>query len=484
MQSRLDLASLGSVPAGYRPAVAPGDRRVGIVHLGIGAFHRAHQAYYTEECGDWGICGITQRSTAVVDQLGPQDGLYTLLVREGTEARPRVMGAVREVLFAGDDPLAVAARIADPAVSVVTLTVSEKGYRHDPATRRLRLDDPEIAADLGNRPARTVIGQLVAGLAARAASGAGPVNVVCCDNLPDNGPTVRGLVHAYAAAYDPALTEWIDASVAFPATMVDRIVPAATGTDRAEAASLIGLADQGTVVAEPFTQWVIEDSFAAPRPAWEKAGAQIVSSVAPYEKVKLRLLNGAHSALAYLGGLAGHEYIASACEDDAFASFAHSLMVRDAALTVDAPPGMETEEYAGSVLRRFRNAALKHTTRQVSMDGSQKLPQRLLGTVTDRLAAGQPPSWAALAVAGWMRHVWTQRSETGAPFAVNDPLAGVFASRLAGADDAPAVVDALLGIRDVFGPLSESPEFRALLTDHLARLASDGARAAVLALGR
>jgi fructuronate reductase len=489
LSDRLSLARLHQVPAAYRPAIDPGSRRVGIVHLGIGAFHRAHQAYYTEECGDWGICGVTQRSTSVVEQLDPQDGLYTLLVREGDEARPKVTGAVREVLFAGADPLAVALRIADPAVSVVTLTVSEKGYRHDPATRKLRLDDPGIAADLRGRPAQTVIGQLVAGLMARAAAGAGPLNVVCCDNLPDNGPTVRGLVLAYAEACDVPAARWISGNVAFPATMVDRIVPAATGADRAQAAALTGLADHGTVVAEPFTQWVIEDSFAAPRPAWEKAGAQLVSDVAPYEKVKLRLLNGAHSALAYLGGLAGHEFIAGALADDAFASFAHSLMVRDAAATVEAPEGMETGPYADAVLRRFRNAALRHTTRQVSMDGSQKLPQRLLGTVADRLAAGETPAWAGLAIAGWMRHVWTQRTETGTPFGVNDPLADVFAARLAGAGisgdgaaQAGAVVGALLGIREVFGDLAESPELRALLADQLGRLAADGARAAVLAL--
>ncbi|MBO0821612.1 MAG: mannitol dehydrogenase family protein, partial [Nocardiopsaceae bacterium] len=277
MSDRLRRATLGRVPAACRPAIDPGARRIGVVHLGIGAFHRAHQAFYTEECGDWGICGVTQRSPAVVNQLAPQNGLYTLLVREGDQARPTVMGAVRRVLFAGADPLAVANRIADPAVSVVTLTVSEKGYRHDPATRRLRLGDREIAADLAGRPARTVIGQLATGLAARAAAGAGPVTVVCCDNLPDNGPTVRGLVMDYAAARDPARLGWIAGNVAFPATMVDRIVPAATDADRRDAERLTGLEDQGTVVAEPFTQWVIQDDFAAPRPAWERAGAQLVS---------------------------------------------------------------------------------------------------------------------------------------------------------------------------------------------------------------
>lgn len=494
-EDRLSLAGLGRVPAAYRPAVDPRGRRVRIVHLGIGAFHRAHQAFYTEESGDWGSCGVTQRSASVIGQLAPQDGLYTLLVREGDEATPRVMGAVREVLYAGDDPGAVAARIADPEVSVVSLTVSEKGYRHDPATRRLRLSDPEIAADLAGRPARTVVGQLVSGLAARAASGAGPVNVVCCDNLPDNGPTVRGLVLAYASAYAAAhpaaasVPDWISEHAAFPATMVDRIVPAATDADRRDTEALIGMRDLGAVVAEPFTQWVIEDRFAAPRPSWEKAGAQLVPDVAPYEKVKLRLLNGAHSALAYLGGLAGYEFIAEVLGDDVFAAFARSLMLSDAALTVAAPAGMETESYAPEVLRRFRNAALRHRCAQISMDGSQKLPQRLLGTVSDRLASGGTPVWTGLAVAAWMRHVWAEHTDSGSPFPVNDPLAGVFRDRLADAgvvgDDAgqaDAVTGALLGIREVFGALSESSAFRSLLTSQLSQLARDGARRTVAAL--
>lgn len=492
MSDRLTLADLHRVPERYRPGTDPRARRIRVVHLGIGAFHRAHQAFYTEECGDWGICGVTQRSAAVVGQLAPQDGLYTLLVREGEQASPRVIGAVRDVLYAGADPGAVAARIADPSVTVMSLTVSEKGYRHDPATRRLRLDDPEIAADLAGRPARTVVGQLAAGLSARYAAGAGPVTVVCCDNLPDNGPTVRGLVAEYASAYragPPGLADWIGASVAFPATMVDRIVPAATEADRGDVAALIGLDDRGAVVAEPFTQWVIQDAFAGPRPAWEKAGAQLVSEVAPYEKVKLRLLNGAHSALAYLGGLAGYEYIAQVLEAEPFAAFAHSLMVSDAGATVAAPAGMEPERYAPEVLRRFRNAALRHRCVQIAMDGSQKLPQRLLGTVSDRLASGDPPVWTGLAVAAWMRHVWTERTDSGAPFVVNDPLADMFRERLAeagvsspAADQADAVAGALTGVREVFGSLSESPAFRALVTDQLSRLARDGARGAVAAL--
>jgi len=477
-----------------RPAVDPRQRRVRLVHLGIGAFHRAHQATYTEECGDWGSCGVTQRSPRVAEDLVPQDCLYTVLVRDGTRSWPRVIGAVREVLHAGADPVAVAARIADPGVSVVSLTVTEKGYRHDPATGRLRLQDPEIAADLAGRPPRTVIGQLTAGLAARAAAGAGGVTVLCCDNLPANGPTLRGLVLTYARHYaarlaDAArLPEWITEHAAFPATMVDRIVPSATDADRTDVAALLGVRDLGVVVAEPFTQWVIEDRFAGPRPAWEKAGAQLVSDVAPYEKVKLRMLNGAHSALAYLGGLAGHEFIAQALADDVLAGCVHNLMTCDAAPTLDAPPGMALAAYAEQVIRRFGNTALRHRCAQVAMDGSQKLPQRLLGTIADRIAAGATPVWASLAVAAWMRHVWTGRTDGGQPFAVDDPMAELFRARLAGAGIQGAagqpglVVTALLGIREIFGELAESAVFRELLTEYLGLLTRDGARRTAAAL--
>jgi fructuronate reductase len=498
---RLSLAELHRVPAAFRPAIDPRQRRVRIVHLGIGAFHRAHQAWYTEECGDWGSCGVTQRSPRVAEQLAPQDDLYTLLVRDGTEARPQVIGAVREVIYAGTDPAAVTGRIAQPEVSIVSLTVTEKGYRHDPATGRLQLSDPEIAADLAGRPPQTVIGQLTAGLAARAAGGAGPVTVLCCDNLPANGPTVRGFVLDYAQGYAArhaaaaTLPGWIHAQAAFPATMVDRIVPATSDADRADVAALLGVRDLAAVVAEPFTQWVIEDSFAGPRPAWEKAGAELVADVAPYEKVKLRLLNGAHSALAYLGGLAGHEFIVDAVRDEVLAASAYRLMIDDAGPTVEPPSGMEPDTYAGQVLRRFGNGALRHRCAQVAMDGSQKLPQRLLGTVADRLLAGGTPVWAALAVAAWMRHVWTGRADDGRPFPVDDPLAGLFRSRLAeagaqdvageagaGADQAGRVAGALLGIGEVFGDLAESAVFRELLTEHLARLARDGARRTAAAL--
>ena len=521
MTGRLGYAALDRIQPGLRPRRDPRARRVGVVHLGVGAFHRAHQAVYTEDCGDWGIAGFTQRSAAVVDQLAPQDGLYTLLVRGegagpmGARLRARVIGAIRTVAFAGADPAALVRRLADPAVSVVTLTVTEKGYRHDPATRDLRLADPQIAADLAGRPPRTVVGQLAAGLAARAAAGCPPLTVVCCDNLPANGATLARLVRQYVQACAdahggrparpaqpgelPATTgaavaalaalaarddaaAWVAAAARFPATMVDRIVPATTDADRAEAAALLGVRDEATVVAEPDSHWVIEDDFAGPRPPWELAGALLVPDVAPYEIMKLRVVNGAHSALAYLGGLAGHEYIAAAAADPDLAGYVERLLAEDVAPTLTPPAGIDLAAYQARQLPRFANPALRHRTAQVAMDGSQKLPQRLLGTISDRFAAGAEPIWASLAVAAWMRHVATGVADDGRPFPVNDPLAGIFSERLRGVSDPGQVTAALLGVRDVFGDLADNTGFAGLLRAHLARLTRDGARATLRAL--
>jgi fructuronate reductase len=436
-----------------RPRDVPSS--VGIVHLGIGAFHRAHQAVYTEDAGDgWGICGITQRSATVAERLAPQDGLYSVLERGPGPASARVIGAVREVLT-GE---ATAERITDPAVKVVSLTVTEKGYRHDPATGRLRGDDPEISLDLAGRPPRTVIGRLVRGLAGREA----PVTVLCCDNLTANGETVRALVEEYCERGGIRLP----CEVSFPSTMVDRITPATTREDLDEAERLLGVRDEAVVVTEPFSQWVIEDVFPAGRPAWDSAGAILTGDVAPYEKMKLRLLNGSHSMLAYLGS--GFEYVSEAI--DVLGDPIRHFMDEDASPTLDVPPGFDLAAYKSSLLERFANPALRHRVAQIAMDGSQKLPQRLLGVVRDRLAAGAEPRWAALAVAAWMRHVQTAR-------VLDDPMADLLRTAVAGVDSAEKVVDALLSVTDIFGSdLRDSAVFRDLLVEQLARLSS-GARA-------
>lgn len=484
---RLSLATLGSLPPTARPRIDPRELDIGIVHLGVGAFHRAHQAVYTEDAMsaaasvEWGICGVTERSATVVEQLAPQDGLYTLAARGARGEDLRVIASIRDLRWAAGDPDALLGRIAAPATRVITLTVTEKGYRHDPATNHLRLDDPGVAADLADGGVRTVVAQLARGLDRRRRANGGPVSVVCCDNVPENGRLLRTLVRDFACLLsDPEpLLGWLEESVRFPSTMVDRITPASTEADRAAVAAALGVADRGVVVTEPFSQWVIEDHFAAPRPAWELAGATLTTDVRPYERVKLRMLNGSHSTVAYLGALAGYELVCDALNPAApFLGVLRALMADDVAPTLTVPEGFDLPSYEAQVLERFANPNLRHRTLQIAMDGSQKLPQRLLGTIRDRRRAGAEPRAAALGVAAWMRFVSARRTDAGRPLTIDDPLAGAIATRLGRREDPPAVVDALLAMPEVFGEeLGADALFRELLVDHLGALARDGAEA-------
>ena len=492
---RLSAATLAAaLPRDGVTGPPPGDlgARIGVLHLGIGAFHRAHQAVYTEDAaaaagdGGWGVCGVTQRSPDVADRLLPQDCRYGVLQRGHGTASLRVVGQVGDVLHPARDGDRLAARLADPAVRVIGLTVTEKGYRRGP-DGRLDLADPAVAADLatagppdvrapfgsGDVP-RSAVGLLARGLAHRAAVSGAPVTVLTCDNLTDNGPVLRGLVADFCAALPAArgepLAAWIAAHVTFPATMVDRIVPATTDADRAQAAALLGLRDDALVVAEPFRQWVVQDAFAAGRPRWELAGAQLVPDVAPYEQLKLRLLNGTHSLLAYLGALAGHGTIAEAVADPDLADAAEALLA-DAAATLDPPPGVDVAAYGRSVLDRFADPALRHRTTQIAMDGSQKLPPRLLGTIRDARAAGTLPRGVIRAVAGWMAYVTLGADVAGRPLPLDDPLADRLRSAVAGAGDAAAVADALLAVRAVFpAGLADDVPFRECLVHELGEL--------------
>lgn len=478
---RLSRAALpGHDTPGLRLPPAPElASRVGIVHLGIGAFHRAHQAVFTEDAAlaaeetGWGICGVTQRSNAVVEQVLPQDHLYAVLERGASTSSARVVGQVSEVLFARDQGPLLTERLADPEVRVVTLTVTEKGYRRG-ADGGLDLTDPVVAADLEGG-AQSTVGQLVRGLQARHRASAAPVTILPCDNLTDNGAVVRRLVLDFCAALPSAEGEavaaFVEQHVCFPSSMVDRIVPATTAEDRAEAARLLGARDEGLVVAEPFRQWVVEDRFAAGRPAWERAGAELVDDVAPYEQLKLRMLNGTHSMLAYLGAMRGHATIAQAVADDDLATAARELMAQDVQPTLHLPAGVDAAAYGRTVLERFANPALRHTTVQVAMDGSQKLPVRLLGTVRDRLADGAVPQWAALAVAGWMAFVARGEDAHGRPLPLDDPMAARLRSAVGTGSDPVTVAEGLLGVHEVFGDdLRDSREFRDALVGHLKEL--------------
>jgi fructuronate reductase len=485
MAMRLGLGTLRQVPVDSRPRVRPGTVPAGIVHLGLGAFHRAHQAVYTEAAvaeagGDWGIVGVAPRSTEVVGRLAEQDNLFSVTSLSNGEARTHVVGALAGVRHAASDPMAVVALLADPAIRVVTLTVTEKAYQMDPATGRLR-PDPAVAADLmGDGPPATVPGLLVRGLIARARAGAGPVALVSCDNLPSNGKRLRGLV-TQALAYggtEDALVDWVGANVTFPGTMVDRIVPATTAETLATAERVLGVSDLAAVAAEPYLQWVIEDDFPAGRPAWERAGAVLTGDASPWERLKLRSLNGVHSAIAYLGALAGREMIAEALRIPGMATMLRRFVAEDVAGSFTPPEGVSVVEYGDSVLERFANAAIRHRTIQVAMDGSQKLPQRVLHTIVDRRAAGASPRWGALVLAAWMRFVQGE-SDAGQPLPLDDPLAERIRKVLAVGKPTPeGVVDALFGLGEVFpAGLATDDTVRELVTGWLGALERHGVEA-------
>jgi fructuronate reductase len=482
---RLGEKALGSLPADIaRPRYERAAVTTGIVHLGIGAFQRAHQAMYTESAlaaGDsrWGILGASLRSASVRDRLKPQDGLYTLAVRGAEGEKLQVIGAITDVLVAPEDPAALLRALADPAVAIVTLTVTEKGYCYDPATTALDESHPDIVHDLENIALpRTVPGFLVEALRLRREAQIDAFTVLCCDNLPHNGRTVRSIVSRFAALRDRGLAGYIANEVAFPSTMVDRITPATTDADRAAIAAHLGVEDAAPVITEPFTQWVIEDRFPRGRPDWSIAGAEFVADVAPYENMKLRLLNGSHSTLAYLGYLAGYETVSDTMKDANYRRLAEGVM-DDAATTLKMPPGADVAAYKRALIERFENPALRHRTWQICMDGSQKLPQRLLGSIRDRLAAGAPVDRLVMGVAGWMRYV-TGTDERGEPIDVSDPLSARLRSI---ADQSGLVADrlapALLDVREIFGDLGADPRFRDAVTKALASIIAKGARVAV-----
>jgi fructuronate reductase len=482
--NQLSLRTMPGLSANVaRPGFDPARVTVGIVHLGLGAFHRAHQAVYTDDVlardPRWGICGVSLKTPRAIDPLVAQDGLYTVLTKgsEGTAAR--VIGSVREALFAGADRAGLIERFADPRIVIVTATVTEKGYCHDPATGALNREHPDIVHDLAHPDLpESAVGILTAGLAARRKAIAGPLTFVCCDNLPHNGRMVEGLVLSFARERDPALADWIRANVAFPCSMVDRIVPATTDADIAEAQRLLGVRDAVPVAAEAFGQWVIEDRFAGAHPAWEDAGAQFVADVAPFEMMKLRLLNGSHSTLAYLGFLMGHDFVWQAAADTQLALLVERQMAEEIAPTLVRPAGTDLQAYCAQLMQRFRNSALPHRTKQIAMDGSQKLPQRLLGTVRDRIAAGDSYAHLALAIAGWIRYA-SGSDERGGAIDVADPLAATFVRIVADArGDAGPVADGFLDLKAVFGAdLVAHYAFRETVRSNVVALFRDGARA-------
>jgi fructuronate reductase len=479
MPARLHPSRLPSVsPDVRRPAFDRRALRTGIVHLGLGAFARAHLAAVNDDAQgagaplEWGIHGVSLRHADVRDALLPQQGLYSLGLRDAAGTQTRIVGSVVSCAVAPEDPQAVVSVIAHADTRIVGLTVTEKGYCHDPATRTLNFAHPDIAHDLANALApRSAVGLLVRGLQARRR----PLTLLCLDNLPANGDTLRGLVLAFAERVDAQLARWIERECTFPNSMVDRIVPRTTAADLAAAHEALGVEDRAAVVAEPFLAWAVEDRFAAGRPDWSLGGAQFVERAEPFEKLKLRMLNGAHSAIAYLGVLAGCATVDAAMAQPALARFIDALLRDEVAPTLSRElSGFDLDAYRAQLLRRFANPALAHRTLQIAMDGSQKLPQRWLGTVRNRLTAGAPIDRLALALAAWVMHLRTQP--------LDDPLADALQALHARAMAKPTARERAAEVTrfaPVFGDLADEPRLVEALARALDALQSRGVVAAV-----
>ncbi|THF48713.1 mannitol dehydrogenase family protein [Allorhizobium terrae] len=463
-------------PAGKRP-------ETGIIHLGLGAFYRAHGAVYIEEAmqksgGDWGIVGVSLMRPDQRDALAPQDFAYTAVELGPEGETARVVTVLNGVLVARENPAAVLEAMTAPSVKIVSLTVTEKGYCHEPSSGKLNQNHPDIIHDLANAEKPTsAIGFLVRALEKRKAAGLRPFTVLCCDNLPENGKVVRGVVLEFAGLVSAELKDWIAAEGAFPSTMVDRIVPATKPEDIAALTAKTGTYDASPVMHEPFRQWVVEDVFVdGARPDLGAVGVQLVDNVTPFEHMKLRCLNGTHSSLAYLGYLAGHETIAETVADPVFATFCKNLWNNEITPGLHAPKGVSLADYTAALFSRYSNPAIRHRTWQIAMDGSQKLPQRILGTITENLASNRSIKGLALAVAAWMRYVGGV-DEKGEAIDVRDPLAAKLKSLSDGATDAKQKVAALLSVREVFpATLADNPTFTSSLMEHYESLATKGAR--------
>ena len=456
--------------------------RTGIVHLGLGAFFRAFGCIYVADAmsasvGDWGITGVSLRSADVRDRLKPRGWAYTAVTLTQGEAQMRQVEVLNDVLVAPENPNAVLQAMADPKVHIVSLTITEKGYCHDPATGEVNFDHPDIVHDLAQPVPRSAPGFILRALQMRHVAGDAPFTVLSCDNLPENGALVRGVVLAMARRLDPALADWIATQGRFPATMVDRITPATTQTDIARVSAAIGTPDLAPVLHEPFAQWVIEDDFVGRlRPDLGAAGAQMVKDVRAHEQMKLRMLNGAHSALAYLGYLAGHKTIADTVADPIFATYVERLWAEIMPAVVP-PDGADLPAYADALLSRFANTAIQHQTWQIAMDGSQKLPQRLLQTMQQNINEGRDVGALCLGVAAWMRYA-SGVDETGQPIDVRDPLAARLAAIATAAMTPEQTAHGFLSLEDIFSK-DIAAQLKTPVTQAANRLWAVGARGAI-----
>ncbi|MFV0547293.1 MAG: mannitol dehydrogenase family protein [Limnobaculum xujianqingii] len=428
-----------------------------IVHLGFGAFHRAHQALLTNRVlqqsgGDWGICEVNLfGGEALIEALRQQNHLYSVLEKGAESNQALIIGSVTESLHSELDGIeTVIEKMAEPQVAIVSMTITEKGYCVLPGGGGLDMNNPLIKADLAQpHQPKSAIGVIIEALRRRRERGLVPFTVLSCDNIPENGHIVKQAVIGLAKASNAELADWIDQNVPFPSTMVDRIVPAITDETLAEIEQTLGVSDPCGIACEPFIQWVVEDNFIAGRPQWETIGAELVDNVLPYEEMKLRMLNGSHSFLAYLGYLAGYQHINDCMTDSAYRTAAHRLMLQEQAPTLSLK-NVDLAGYADRLIERYSNPSLKHRTWQIAMDGTQKLPQRMLDSIRWHLTDNSNFDCLALGVAGWMRYVGGI-DDAGAAIDVRDPMAERLKQVCTSTKDGIERVQGLLAVEEVFG---------------------------------
>ncbi|MBZ9675666.1 mannitol dehydrogenase family protein [Mesorhizobium sp. ES1-1] len=469
-------------PAYDRAALAPG-----MAHLGVGAFHRGHQAEYTDDLlslrfDRWGVVGINIRPPLLADTLGRQGGLYTRLIRDSQRIEARIVGSIVKVVDSQESAAPALDVLAAPEIDLVTMTVTEKGYCHRPSSGELDLDHPDIVHDLANpETPRSVPGILVRALELRRATHGRPVTLLSCDNIQTNGVILANVVRAFAQRRGTGLDDWIAANVAFPSAMVDRIVPATTQADLDSVERHFGYRDAAVVVGEPFRQWVIEQKFAGRVPRWDLVGATLVDDVTPFEHLKMRVLNGAQTTLATLGVLAGLEHTLDAIADPLLSTFVHRMLVEETLPTLTPVPGMDPSAYVEQSLGRLRNTAIRHRNHQIATDGSQKIVQRLLNPIRDRLRQGAGIGLLSVPVAGWMAYLIQASDRFGKRWPVSDPYAGrVAAIADETGHDPRALAAAIIAIDTIFDPgLAANETFRAAVTSALGAMLSDDPMAAV-----
>jgi mannitol 2-dehydrogenase len=447
------------------PAYNRSEIKTGIVHIGIGGFHRAHEAYYTDqvlqhkESKNWGICGIAmlESDSKIIKTLEDQDGLYTLIIKESDGTlTTRVIGSIIEYLFAPENPYAVIEKMADPDIKIITLTITEGGYNFDAATGEFQLTEPSIQGDLSNpNKPKTVFGYITQALKRRKDRGIPGLTIQSCDNIQKNGDLLKRMLLTYIKEAEPGLIDWIEKQVTFPNSMVDRITPVTTPSDIENLKSVCGIEDTWPVICEPYIQWIIEDNYSNGRPDWESVGVQFINDVSPFEKMKIRLLNAGHSLLGFMGTLKGYTYIHDVVHDQIFAKLLRNFMDKEVTPVLDEVPGINLDTYKNSLFERFGNFQIKDTVARICLQSSAKIPKFILPTIREQLEAGGPIECSALVIAAWCRYN-EGFDEAGNKYPIEDEMKVILQKKALDSHQDPL---SFLRIESIFGDLINSKKF-------------------------